>query len=96
MTPAEEKVMDAIQKLPVEMRDRSGFKRKDLDVPGVSDRRLNEILKSLTETGYLECDGRSGPQGYEYTLTRSGGATTLGISLRPAPEETESAANEHN
>jgi hypothetical protein len=97
MTPAEEKVMDAIKELPLKMRTTLGFKRKDLDdVPGVSDRRLNEILKSLTDTGYLECDGRSGPQGYEYTISRSGEVTALGISLRPAPEKTESAANEHN
>jgi DNA-binding HxlR family transcriptional regulator len=96
MTPAEERVMEVIRQLPFHKRTSTGFKRKDLEVPGVSDRRLNEILKSLAETGYLESDGRAGPQGYEYTLTRDEEKTTLGISLRPAPESPESAANEHN
>jgi hypothetical protein len=96
MTPAEESVMEAIRQLPFHKRSATGFKRKDLEVPGVSDRRLNEILKSLAETGYLESDGRAGPQGYEYTLTRDEEKSPLGISLRPAPEGTESAANEHN
>jgi hypothetical protein len=97
LTPAEETVMEAIRQLPFHKRSATGFKRKDLKVPGVSDRRRNEILKSLAETGYLECDGRAGPQGYEYTLTRDEeNKNSLGISLRPAPEGTESAANEHN
>jgi hypothetical protein len=97
LTPSEERVMEAIRQLPLLKRTGTGFKRKDLEVPGVSDRRLNEILKSLAETGYLECDGRAGPQGYEYTLTRDEEKKTpLGISLRPAPEDAENAANEHN
>ena len=96
LTPAEERVMETIRQLPENKRTLKGFKRKDLEVPGVSDRRLNEILKSLAETGYLECEGRAGPQGYEYTLSRDEEKTPLGISLRPAPEGTESAANEPN
>jgi hypothetical protein len=92
MTPAEEKVMEAIRQLPGK-KCNDGFKRKDLAVAGVSDRRLNEILKSLAETGYLESDGRTGPQGYEYTLSRSEEKVTLGISFRPVPEDAENPAN---
>ena len=44
MTPAEETAMEAIRQLPEHKRTGTGFKRKDLEVPGVSDRRLNEIL----------------------------------------------------
>ncbi len=95
MTPAEERVMEAIKALPY-LKRAEGFRKRDLDVPGVSDRRLNEILKSLADTGYLDADGRKGPQGYEYTLARDEEKTSLGISLRPPPEDAESAGKGHN
>ena len=63
-------------------------------VPNVSDRRIKEVLKSLTDTGYLDCDGRQGPQGYSYTVAREAEEVSLGISLRPSPDSQESAANE--
>jgi hypothetical protein len=42
-------------------------------------------LMSLTETGYLNCDGKPGPQGYTYTLAREVEEISIGISLRPPP-----------
>ncbi len=73
-----------------------GFKRRDLNVKGVSDRRVKEVLKSLTDTGYLDCDGRQGPQGYTYTLAREAEKISLGISLRPPPDNQESGLDKRN
>ena len=84
LTPSEEIVLRTIKELPEQLRS-NGFKRRDLDVKGVSDRRVKEVLKSLTETGYLDCNGRAGPQGYTYSLAREAGKISLGISLRPPP-----------
>ncbi len=82
LSPAEERVMEAIRRLPEEMRQK-GFKRRDLAVEGAQDRTMQEVLASLTSTGYLECDRRGGSQGFTYTLTRDPEAMTLGISLEP-------------
>ena len=90
LTPSEERVLETIRKLPEIQRTRNGFKRRDLKVKGISDRRLKEILKSLTDSGYLDCDGRQGPQGYTYTLVRDAEEISLGISLRPSPDNHES------
>jgi DNA primase len=49
LTPAEEKVLEAIRRLPESQRTRNGFKRRELKVKEVSDRRVKEVLKSLTE-----------------------------------------------
>ena len=95
LTPSEETVLRAIKELPDQLRTK-GFRRRDLKVAGVSDRRIKEVLKSLTDTGYLDCDGRQGPQGYSYTVAREAEEVTLGISLRPSPDRQESAANEDN
>jgi hypothetical protein len=46
---------------------------------------VQEVLASLTSTGYLECDRRGGSQGFTYTLTRDPEAMALGISLYPPP-----------
>ena len=89
LTPSEETVLRAIRYLP-EPLQKNGFRRRDLQVPGVSDRRIKEILKSLTDTGYLDCDGRAGPQGYSYTVAREVEEVSLGISLRPLPDREES------
>jgi hypothetical protein len=91
LTPAEEKVLETIKGLPEMQRTRNGFKRRDLKVKEVSDRRVKEVLKSLTDTGYLDCDGRQGPQGYTYTLVREAEEISLGISLRPPPGSEESS-----
>ncbi len=85
LTPAEETVLQSIKDLPEQLRG-SGFRRRDLKVPGVSDRRIKEVLKSLTDTGYLDCDGRAGPQGYSYTVAREAEEVSIGISLRPLPD----------
>jgi hypothetical protein len=90
LTPSEDRVLEAIRKLPEIQRTRNGFKRRELNVKEVSDRRVKEILKSLTDTGYLDCDGRQGPQGYTYTLVRDAEKVSLGISLRPSPDSSES------
>lgn len=95
LTPAEETVLAAIQKLPEQLKTR-GFRRRDLKVKGVSDRRVKEVLKSLADTGYLDCDGRQGPQGYSYTVAREAEEVSLNISLRPPPGRKESPAKEHN
>ena len=95
LTPSEEKVLRAIKKLPEQLR-RSGFRRRDLNGPDVSDRQIKEVLKSLTENGYLDCDYRAGPQGYSYTVAREAEEIALGISLRPLPDSQESPANNSN
>ena len=96
LTPSEERVLEAIRRLPETQRTRNGFKRRELKVKEVSDRRVKEILKSLTDTGYLDCDGRQGPQGYTYTLVRDAEEISLGISLRPPPDSKESSAKDGN
>jgi hypothetical protein len=82
LSPAEEKVMEAIRSLPEEKRQ-MGFKRSDLAVEGAQPRTVQEALSSLASTGYLERDGRRGSQGYSYTLVRDPAGLTLGISLEP-------------
>ena len=82
-------MLEAIRQLPENQRTHGAFKRRDLKVKGISDRRVKEILKSLTDTGYLDCDGRQGPQGYTYTLVRDTEEISLGISLRPSPDSKE-------
>lgn len=86
LTPAEETVLEVIEKLPEQLR-KQGFRRRDFKTPGVSDRRIKEVLKSLTDTGYLDCDGRQGPQGYSYTVARDAEEVSLGISLRPVAKK---------
>jgi DNA primase len=85
LTPSEEAVLSAIKELPESLRSQ-GFKRRNLNVKGVSDRTVKEALRSVAETGYLDCDGRLGPQGYTYTLAREAERISIGISLRPPPE----------
>jgi DNA primase len=88
LTPAEQKVLEAIQCLP-DGKQSGGFKRRDLKVPGVSESRLKEILKSLSDTGYLDCDGRTGPQGYTYTVARSIEEISVGIYLTDQSPDSE-------
>lgn len=95
LTPAEEKVLEVIDKLPEGLRNQ-GFRRCDLKVESVSERRIKEVLKSLADTGYLDCDGRQGPQGYSYTVAREAEEVSLGISLRPSPDSQETLANRKN
>jgi len=85
LAPIEEDVLKAIEKLPLPKK-RNGFGRADLDVEGRDERRVQDALKSLASTGYLDCDGRRGPQGYKYTLVRESGERRLGISLRPSDD----------
>jgi hypothetical protein len=82
LSPAEEKVMEAIKALPEETRQK-GFRRSDLAVEGAQPRTVQEALSSLASTGYLERDSRRGSQGYTYTLVRDPEGMTLGISLEP-------------
>lgn len=95
LTPAEETLLRTIRELPEQLRTR-GFRRRDLKVKELSDRRVKEFLKSLTDTGYLDCDGRAGPQGYIYTLVREAEKISLGISLRPPPDTQQKPANDEN
>ena len=64
-------------------RQQNGFKRSHLAVKGVSDRQVQQALKSLASTGYLDSDGKPGPQGHTYTLVRAPGEMGTGIRLRP-------------
>jgi hypothetical protein len=96
LTPAEERVLETIKGLPEIQRTRNGFKRRELKVKGVSDRHVKEILTSLTDTGYLDCGGRQDPQGYTYTLVRDVEEISLGISLRPLPDNHESGVPKPN
>lgn len=91
LTPAEEKVLSAIESLPVGKRT-EGFKKRDLQVPDISDRRLNEVLKSLVDTGHLDSDGKRGPQGYTYTLPTGVQKLEVGIHLRPSLDSLENTA----
>jgi DNA primase len=84
LTPSEEAVLRTIRELPEQLRS-NGFKRRDLTVKEVSDRTVKEVLKSLTETGYLDCDGRQGPQGYTYSLAKEAEEISIRISLRSPP-----------
>jgi hypothetical protein len=95
LTPAEQKVLEAIQRLSDE-KQIQGFKRRNLKVRGVSERRLKEILRSLADTDYLDCDGRQGPQGYTYTVARDLEMVSLGISLRPSPDSTQNAEDKED
>jgi hypothetical protein len=95
LTPAEQRVLEVIQDLPNLMRAQ-GFKRRDLKVPGVSIRRLKEILKSLVDNGYLDCDGSTGPRGFTYTEARPIEEVGLGISLCPPPNRAEPFTNQEN
>jgi hypothetical protein len=88
LTPAEEDVLQAIQELP-EARQRNGFGRNDIEIKGKETRRVQDVLKSLSDSGYLDCDRRKGPQGYRYSLVRESEGKALDISLRPAREEGE-------
>jgi hypothetical protein len=98
LTPSESKMLDAIRKLNPVLRDK-GFKRRDLDVRGISDPQQKRALASLESSGYLECDHRQGPQGFTYTLVRDASEVPLGISLEPIADDPmiryeESPANE--
>lgn len=95
LTPAEETVLLVIKGLSEQLKT-EGFRRRDLKVPNVSDRRVKDVLKSLTDTGYLDCDGRQGPQGYSYTVAREAEEVSLGISLRPLPNSQLHPANVHD
>jgi hypothetical protein len=89
-------VLGAVEELSEQLRTR-GFRRRDLNkIKGVFDRRVKEVLKSLTDTGYLDCDWWAGPQGYSYTVAREAEEVSLGISLHPPPGRKESPAKEHN
>jgi hypothetical protein len=94
LTPAEERVLEAIRRLSETQRTRNGFRRRELKVKEVSDRRVKEVLKSLTETGYLDSDGNRGPQGYTYTLVRDAEEISLDIFLRPPPDSEETLADD--
>jgi hypothetical protein len=85
LSPAEERVMGAIKRLPEEKRQ-TGFKRRDLAVEGTQPRTVQEALASLVSTGYLERDGRGGSQGHTYTLVRDPEGMTLGIYLHLASD----------
>jgi len=82
LTPAEEAVLNAARSLPEAIR-KTGFTRNDLAVEGQSARRVQENLKSLSESGYIERDRRGGSRGYRYTMSRDIRIKGLGIVLRP-------------
>jgi len=92
LTPAEETVLAAVKKLSDKFQ-REGFKRRNLMVPGYSDRAIKLALNSLASTGYLDCDERRGPQGYSYSLVERPEITGLGIELCPLPDSEKSPAN---
>ncbi len=86
LAPLEEAVLEAIKALP-EARQQNGFKRSDLRLGDTSGWRVQEALKSLTSTGYLDSDGRRGPQGSSYTLARELEQAALGVFLRPPDDD---------
>ncbi len=50
-------------------------------------RRVQDVLKALTESGHIECEKKGGPGGYRYTVPRVPGESVLGISLSPRGDE---------
>lgn len=86
MSPAEEAVMGAIRSLPEAVR-KNGFTRGELSVGDRDARRVQDVLKALTESGHIECDRRPGPGGYRYTVPRDPGESVLGISLNPRGDD---------
>lgn len=86
MSPAEEAVMVAIRSLPEAVR-RNGFTRGELPLGDMDARRGQDVLKSLTESGHIECDPRRGPGGYRYTVPRDPGESVSGISLSPEGDD---------
>jgi hypothetical protein len=86
LTPAEAEVMRAIASLSEPLRN-NGFTRHDLEVEDHDKRRVQDALKALTETGYLERDGRRGPRGYRYTVSGNPENNIKGISLRPRHDQ---------
>ncbi len=93
MSPAEEAVMVAIRSLPEAVR-RNGFTRGELPLGDMDARRVQDLLKSLTESGHIECDPRRGPGGYRYTVPRDPGESVSGISLSPPDDEDGADADE--
>jgi hypothetical protein len=91
LTPAEEAVMKAIASLS-EAKSKNGFRRNDLEVEGHDKRRVQDALKALVETGYLESERKGGPGGYRYTLSRNPTNNALGITLRLAHENGEDSS----
>jgi hypothetical protein len=88
LTPVEEATMKAISSLR-EARRKNGFRRGDLEVEGNDKRRVQDALKSLVESGYLESARRGGPGGYVYTLSRNPEDKGLGIYLRTPGDDGE-------
>ena len=80
LTPSEEKVLAAILALP-EQKRRVGFKRADLDLPGMPESTIKDALRSMERTGYLDSDGARGKAGRTYMLVRTPDETALGILL---------------
>ena len=95
LTPAEEAVLRAIGSL-AEAKRKNGFRRNDLEVEGHDKRRVQDALRALSETGYLESERKGGPGGYRSTLSRNPENKGLGISLRAPGEEGEDAPKESN
>ena len=83
LTPAEEAVLKAVQSLPKALQ-RNGFTRNDIPTGDLATRRVQDALKALTESGYLEREGRRGPHGHRYTVSRDPESRGLGISLNAA------------
>ncbi len=88
MSPAEEAVMEAVRSLPEAVR-RNGFTRGELPLGDLDVRRVQDVLKALTESGHVERDPRPGPVGYRYTVPRDPKESVLGISLSPRGDEAD-------
>jgi hypothetical protein len=93
LTPVEEATMKAVSSLR-EARQQNGFRRTDLEVEAYDKRRVQEALKSLVESGYLESARKDGPGGYVYTLSRDPEDKGLGIYLRAPGGEGQDDAKE--
>lgn len=73
LSPSEERALEACRALTKGAR-KSGFKRADVEKElkkrkkYTSHTSLKDALAGLVSSGYLEADGRKGPQGNTYTL----------------------------
>ena len=96
VTPSEERVLEAISKLPKDKQE--DFQRSDLapfcDMPV---RTVKACLKSLSESGFLDCDYRAGRTGNRYAVVRKGAPGTpedpFEISLARLPINLTSNSN---
>jgi hypothetical protein len=89
LTPAEEAVLRACQVLSKHVR-LGGFKKSNVEKAiassssSISQRRLQDHLKALADSGYLDSDYAKGPAGATYKISGTHPISSV-VTLSPAP-----------